>query len=98
MSEVNMIEVDAKALAAFLVQHCEAQHRNITTVRSIRKATRSRASTVVTRRDARIIHAPRLSSVHDRYFDSHGGTATGESIKSRSVLAGGQLRLSDLHK
>lgn len=91
-------ESNTTDLAAFLVRHLEAQHRNITTVRSVRKATRSCASTVVTRRDARIIHAPRLSSVHDRYFDSHGGTATGENIKSRSVLAGGQLRLSDLHK
>lgn len=86
-------------LASFLIKHMEQQHRNVTTVRTVRKATRSRASTVVTRKAVVVPHVRHTTWTYDRNAgmrntndDCLGGT------RPHSVLAGGQLRLSDCHK
>lgn len=55
MSEVNMVEVDDRALTAFLVEHNVRQIKHVTTYRHVRKATRTQASTVITRHDPSII-------------------------------------------
>lgn len=93
-------ESNTDNLAAFLVSHLEAQHKNVTTFRTVRKATRYRASTVVTRRDNSIMHArrPLGSSWEMDMMSSRSDAGLCGDHATRSVVAGGQVRLSDLHK
>lgn len=88
-------------LAAFLIGHMEKQHKNVTTVRTIRKATRNRPSTLVVRKGmvipARVKHTtwtydPEPGRMNTTPHDGNTGA------NFHSVNAGGQLRLSDLHK
>jgi hypothetical protein len=106
MSEVNMVDVDSRALAAFLVARSQVNHVNRTTIRPAVKATRSHGSTVVVRMDTSIIRTP---GPCETVWDSHNWTAgllIGSSTQrdvagrmpSNTVRPGGQLRLSDCHK
>lgn len=87
-------------LTAFLVGHLDAQHHTVTTFTKARKATRSRPSTLVTRIDTSIIHArkPLGSSWEMDMMRNGSSDSLCGDHRTRSVQAGGQLRLSDLHK
>lgn len=91
-------ESNTTNIGGLFAKHLDAQFRVVTTVRSVRKATRYRPSTVVVRRDPTIVHPVVLKSVWYMDMMTSNNDAPSGDKRTRSVHAGGALRLSDLHK
>lgn len=86
-------------LAAFLIGHTDRQLSNVTTVRTIRKATRYRASTAVTRKAVVVGRQRHTTWSYDRNAGMMNTTDDrNNGNRSHSFHAGGALRLSDCHK
>lgn len=98
-------ESNTSNIGGLFAKHLDAQWVNVTTVRSIRKATRYRPSTLVTRRDTTIMHPQKplcsgwaMDMAVVAQEDRSEAHRVQPKLRSNTVTPGGQLRLSDCHK